>query len=131
MMAPMQVRLVAAAAALLALAVAGGVLARPAAPPDPLAQATQDGCARNDATLRTLESPNWVFVDDKDYPAAGPAPAARFVSGVVQCSPLNVHTSFDDYPVSHVAHDLVFDVEDRKSTRLNSSHLGISYAVFC
>src|SRR5262245_12876168 len=23
------------------------------------------------------------------------------------------------------------DVEDRKSTRLNSSHLGISYAVFC
>src|SRR5262245_65113232 len=24
-----------------------------------------------------------------------------------------------------------FDVEDRKSTRLNSSHLGISYAVFC
>src|SRR5262245_59916047 len=25
----------------------------------------------------------------------------------------------------------VFDFEDRKSTRLNSSHLGISYAVFC
>src|SRR5262245_62473269 len=25
----------------------------------------------------------------------------------------------------------VGDVEDRKSTRLNSSHLGISYAVFC
>src|SRR5258705_4432969 len=24
-----------------------------------------------------------------------------------------------------------FGVEDRKSTRLNSSHLGISYAVFC
>src|SRR5437899_7169777 len=23
------------------------------------------------------------------------------------------------------------DIEDRKSTRLNSSHLGISYAVFC
>src|SRR5262245_65283064 len=26
---------------------------------------------------------------------------------------------------------LVLLVEDRKSTRLNSSHLGISYAVFC
>src|ERR1039458_10792781 len=26
---------------------------------------------------------------------------------------------------------LVADVGDRKSTRLNSSHLGISYAVFC
>src|SRR5205814_8408149 len=25
----------------------------------------------------------------------------------------------------------VDDLEDRKSTRLNSSHLGISYAVFC
>src|SRR5262245_62248510 len=25
----------------------------------------------------------------------------------------------------------VADLEDRKSTRLNSSHLGISYAVFC
>src|SRR6201999_3939704 len=26
---------------------------------------------------------------------------------------------------------LVFEETDRKSTRLNSSHLGISYAVFC
>src|SRR5262245_64239675 len=26
---------------------------------------------------------------------------------------------------------LIADHEDRKSTRLNSSHLGISYAVFC
>src|SRR5258705_7653164 len=24
-----------------------------------------------------------------------------------------------------------FEIQDRKSTRLNSSHLGISYAVFC
>src|SRR5205814_7553615 len=30
-----------------------------------------------------------------------------------------------------VAEDLHLDVSDRKSTRLNSSHLGISYAVFC
>src|SRR5947199_1476967 len=29
------------------------------------------------------------------------------------------------------AHDGKGIVEDRKSTRLNSSHLGISYAVFC
>src|SRR3712207_7109645 len=26
---------------------------------------------------------------------------------------------------------IVFDVQDRKSTRLNSSHANISYAVFC
>src|SRR5205814_7677766 len=28
-------------------------------------------------------------------------------------------------------HDAVGETRDRKSTRLNSSHLGISYAVFC
>src|SRR5947209_9675409 len=28
-------------------------------------------------------------------------------------------------------HDLVADAQDRKSTRLNSSHANISYAVFC
>src|SRR3712207_7932220 len=27
--------------------------------------------------------------------------------------------------------DLLWDMEDRKSTRLNSSHANISYAVFC
>src|SRR5205814_10708885 len=27
--------------------------------------------------------------------------------------------------------EITFDPQDRKSTRLNSSHLGISYAVFC
>src|SRR5438045_6469914 len=27
--------------------------------------------------------------------------------------------------------DFTIETEDRKSTRLNSSHLGISYAVFC
>src|SRR5437899_8083324 len=37
----------------------------------------------------------------------------------------------------HLAHLLAFQIhhvhdgQDRKSTRLNSSHLGISYAVFC
>src|SRR5438045_9542660 len=40
------------------------------------------------------------------------------------------------YLPEHVAVDGSFDheilcISDRKSTRLNSSHLGISYAVFC
>src|SRR3712207_8975822 len=40
------------------------------------------------------------------------------------------------YPVEHVFHGvdegvLVADDVDRKSTRLNSSHANISYAVFC
>src|SRR3712207_7494080 len=32
---------------------------------------------------------------------------------------------------SHLAGDHLGEVEDRKSTRLNSSHANISYAVFC
>src|SRR3989442_11132979 len=31
----------------------------------------------------------------------------------------------------HPDHDLLARLEDRKSTRLNSSHVRISYAVFC
>src|SRR5437899_6566738 len=34
-------------------------------------------------------------------------------------------------PAMQVNYDFYEDVRDRKSTRLNSSHLGISYAVFC
>src|SRR5262245_63565190 len=36
----------------------------------------------------------------------------------------------EDRRQSHHAQEAIA-VEDRKSTRLNSSHLGISYAVFC
>src|ERR1035441_10799389 len=35
------------------------------------------------------------------------------------------------HPRSVLAHRSVVRAADRKSTRLNSSHLGISYAVFC
>src|SRR5205814_4547629 len=38
--------------------------------------------------------------------------------------------SFADRAVLEIAHGAVGEA-DRKSTRLNSSHLGISYAVFC
>src|SRR5262245_63637244 len=34
-------------------------------------------------------------------------------------------------PIDPAAPKLRFQLRDRKSTRLNSSHLGISYAVFC
>src|ERR1035437_7496977 len=35
------------------------------------------------------------------------------------------------YPVAAIATDAVAAAPDRKSTRLNSSHANISYAVFC
>src|SRR5690625_5782145 len=38
----------------------------------------------------------------------------------------------DDYQLNGLMHDHLVRVnEDRKSTRLNSSHVAISYAVFC
>src|SRR5262245_65909773 len=36
-----------------------------------------------------------------------------------------------DIPGAIQRYEQSFDTLDRKSTRLNSSHLGISYAVFC
>src|ERR1039458_7969480 len=50
-------------------------------------------------------------------PAAGPTPAfLQFLLGPAN-APFSGH--------------LLLGILDRKSTRLNSSHLGISYAVFC
>src|SRR3712207_8901182 len=38
---------------------------------------------------------------------------------------------FGEGELQHEATGLINDLEDRKSTRLNSSHANISYAVFC
>src|SRR3712207_7251420 len=38
---------------------------------------------------------------------------------------------FDEFTQAFYAADKVIVAEDRKSTRLNSSHANISYAVFC
>jgi hypothetical protein len=104
-------RVVVVAAGLVVLAAAAGVLATTEAPPDPLGQAMADGCERNDATLLTLQSPNWVYVDDKDFPAGGPPPPLRFVRGAVQRDAADVHPSGGDNPVGHAAYDLTFDVD--------------------
>jgi hypothetical protein len=105
------IRAAVAGAALLALAATTSVLARTQAPPDPQVQALADGCERNDTTLHTLQSPNWVRVNDRDYPAAGPQPPLRTASGIVMRDAGNVHTSGGDNPVSHTAYDLNFNVK--------------------
>src|SRR3712207_6935137 len=46
-------------------------------------------------------------------------------------SSARVRATFGSVLVQIVILDLVFSLEDRKSTRLNSSHANISYAVFC
>src|SRR5205814_10014040 len=38
---------------------------------------------------------------------------------------------FDEQVALRAGDSIARDIGDRKSTRLNSSHLGISYAVFC
>src|SRR5258705_8012175 len=43
----------------------------------------------------------------------------------------NITVTFSNGRVVIVIEPLPFEKVDRKSTRLNSSHLGISYAVFC
>src|SRR5690554_7134153 len=39
--------------------------------------------------------------------------------------------TFDYCEMDFISGDLLISIEDRKSTRLNSSHVRISYAVFC
>ena len=105
--------------AAVALVAAAGVLARSLTPPDPLLQAVADGCERNDTTLHTLQSPNWVRVNDKDFPANGAQPPLQSVSGFVQKTVADVHVSGGDNPVSHAGYDLNFDVAvDPASTDL-------------
>src|SRR2546426_7652920 len=52
-----------------------------------------------------------------------PGPARRRDAGA--------HRRLDRWRIGPVEYDLEHAVQDRKSTRLNSSHLVISYAVFC
>src|SRR5699024_11460769 len=41
------------------------------------------------------------------------------------------HTAMDSAPMARSAKTMAVRAQDRKSTRLNSSHVSISYAVFC
>src|SRR5947199_2486989 len=45
--------------------------------------------------------------------------------------PVRRHSHVEPLPPGRVERELRGRRRDRKSTRLNSSHLGISYAVFC
>src|SRR5690606_42022530 len=55
---------------------------------------------------------------------------SRAASGSVRCSALSADVRTEISSASHAASS-DDAVRDRKSTRLNSSHVKISYAVFC
>src|SRR5256885_6260804 len=94
----------------------------------------------------------WVIEEDRTFmidptnttttATCTPVPPATTCTGVPPTFGTNFHTSYMPLiatgctgPVSCEAGQTIFDpatgTQDRKSTRLNSSHLVISYAVFC
>jgi hypothetical protein len=80
--------------------------------PDPNAQAIADGCQRDTTKIYTGLAPNWVYVNDKDFPSSGPPPAPRWVSGTVK-GPLGLLASriaSSDDPITHHSYDVNIDV---------------------
>src|SRR5256885_11370598 len=63
--------------------------------------------------------------------AATPLHSARIFPMLPQVPPAQLNDWLNQHSSGSDALPLVLDVRDRKSTRLNSSHLVISYAVFC
>ena len=101
------VGVVAVVAAIVAV-VAFGVLG-----PDPEQQSRADGCSRSRTAEFTRQAPAWVYVNDKDFPAAGPTPPTQWLSGLVQANknlPDASHPSGGDDPTTHNAFDLNFNV---------------------
>src|SRR5262245_29393121 len=80
---------------------------------------------------------NYIVADDAYNPANTPAKARELVQEnkvFLTYGDLGTPTNLavrDYYNSQGVPQLYVFTGSDRKSTRLNSSHLGISYAVFC
>src|SRR5262245_65364599 len=66
------------------------------------------------------------IVKAKNKVFLGSGAAASDLTGP-RCSPNTVHWTYDTWALANGTGKAI----DRKSTRLNSSHLGISYAVFC
>jgi len=81
--------------------------------PDPNVQAMADGCQRDTTKIYTGLAPNWVYVDDKDFPAGGPPPGPRWVSGVVGGASglLASRVASSDDPITHRSYDVNIDVK--------------------
>jgi L,D-transpeptidase catalytic domain len=80
--------------------------------PDPNVQADADGCQRDTTKIYTGLAPNWVYVNDRDFPASGPAPAPRWVGGVVGGATglLASRVASSDDPITHRSYDANVDV---------------------
>jgi hypothetical protein len=80
--------------------------------PDPNAQAISDGCQRDTTKIYTGLAPNWVYVNDKDFPSAGPPPGPKWVQGTVRGPQglLASRIASSDDPITHHSYDVNVDV---------------------
>src|SRR5690625_4350143 len=113
---------------------------------------THTDVARASAYARSTEAKvnanaGWSSHHSRIAPAAdgGPIRSAQNTSHNEDAATTSDKDSVTAPPVDHCGHDTaqaeyaralhsgprLWSVEDRKSTRLNSSHVAISYAVFC
>ena len=76
--------------------------------PDPLQHAVADGCKRDRQAIFAGLAPNWVYVEDRNFPADGPAPSPQWVAGVVGAvnrPELAAHPAGGDNPLTHLSYD--------------------------
>jgi hypothetical protein len=107
------VRRIATVAVVAVLAAIAAVVAFGVLGPDPEKQSRADGCSRSRTAEFTRQAPGWVYVNDKDFPAAGPTPPTQWLSGLVQAyrnAPDASHPSGGDDPTTHDSFDLNFNV---------------------
>jgi hypothetical protein len=107
------VRRIAAVVLLVAFAAGAAAWRLADVKPDPNVQAMADGCQRDTTKIYAGLAPNWVYVNDKDLPANGPPPAARWVSGAVQGASglLASRVASSDDPITHRSYDANIDVK--------------------
>ncbi len=106
------VRRALAAVVLVALVAAATAWRLAEVKPNPNTQAIADGCQRDTTKIYTGLAPNWVYVDDRNFPAAGPSPAPRWASGIVK-GPLGLLASriaSSDDPITHHSFDTNIDL---------------------
>jgi hypothetical protein len=99
---------------LVALAVAATAWRLADVKPDPNTQAIADGCQRDTTKIYTGLAPNWAYVNDRDFPATGPPPAARWATGIVSSHDLGLLASrvaSSDDPITHHSFDTNIDLK--------------------
>src|SRR3712207_8801136 len=79
--------------------------------------------------------PIWATLGDTNAGGFSNPEFDKLAEGIKSCASLdqckNISAQLQKTLSQQLPYVLLFDTGDRKSTRLNSSHANISYAVFC